>query len=185
MSPLAKLLLDLGPLGAFFIANKFGGLMTATIALIVVTALCLTISYIKEKKISPMPLVTGVAVGVFGGLTLYLHDETFIKIKPTLVNLLFATLLIGGVLVKRPPLKYLLSSALSLTPHGWKMLSFRWGLFFIFLAAVNEVVWRNSSTEFWVSFKVFGMMSLTLLFTFTQWPLIKREMVEEAPKSLP
>ncbi|MBV8938859.1 MAG: septation protein A [Alphaproteobacteria bacterium] len=174
MHPALKLALDLAPLAAFFIGFRLGGLMAATAALLVITALALAVSYIKEKKISPMPLLTGGLVAVFGGLTLALHDEVFIKMKPTLLNTLFAVLLLGGVYLRRPALKYLLGSAIRMDAAGWRILSLRWALFFLFLAGLNEVVWRNFPTEFWVNFKVFGMFSLTLLFTLLQIPLMKR-----------
>ena len=175
-----QLLLDLGPLAAFFITYKYVGLIEATAALVVATLLSLVYTYIKTKKIAPMPLITGVMVTVFGGLTIWLNDEQFIKIKPTIVNLLFAAILLGGLLFKKPLLKYALGSALQMKDAGWIKLSFRWGIFFIFLAGLNEFIWRSFSTDFWVNFKVFGMMSLTLLFTLAQIPLMKRYMIDNA-----
>lgn len=179
MNHTLRLALDLGPLMVFFLAYRFAGLLAATASLIAATALSLSVTYAKEKRIAPMPLVSGVAVAVFGGLTLMLDNELFIKMKPTLVNLIFATILLGGLYFKKPMLKLLLSEAMTLTEEGWRKLSFRWGVFFIFLAGVNEFVWRHFSTDFWVSFKVFGMFTLTLLFTFSQIPLIKKHWVEE------
>ena len=178
MPPALRFALDMAPLATFFVVYRLAGLMAATAALIAVTALALMIGYWKERKIAPMPLVTGAAVAVFGGLTLWLNDELFIKMKPTLVNLLFAAILLGGLACGKPLLKTLLESALSLTERGWRTLSLRWGLYFVFLAGVNEYVWRHFSTEFWVDFKVFGMFSLTLLFTLSQLPLMKREAAE-------
>lgn len=179
MSPFLKLALDLGPLGAFFIAYRLAGLMPATLTLMAATAISLIAGYIMEKKISPMPLITGVAVGVMGGLTLYLDSEMFIKVKPTLVNLLFATILLGGLATGRPMLKYLLGSALQMEDRGWRILSLRWGLFFIFLAGLNEVIWRHFPTDFWINFKVFGMLTLTFAFTLLQFPLMQRYLIEE------
>ncbi len=185
MSPTLRFALDMGPLLVFFLAYRFAGLMAATVALIIFTVLSLAITYALEKRISPMPLVSGVAVAVFGGITLWLHDETFIKIKPTLVNLLFAAILLGGVAFKKPMLKYVLESAVSLKEEGWLLLSKRWGFFFVFLACLNEVIWRNFPTDFWVSFKVFGMFTCTILFTLSQLPLMKKYMVEDAPPKSP
>lgn len=178
MHPLVKLALDLGPLAAFFVAFRLGGLAMATVALIAATLLALIISFLKEKKISPMPLITGAAVGVMGGLTLWLNDELFIKMKPTFVNLLFSVILFGGLLTGRPLMKHLFGSAIALTERGWRALSLRWAVFFVFLAGVNEAVWRHFPTDVWVDFKVFGMLSMTLLFTLAQLPLMKREMVQ-------
>lgn len=175
-----RLALDFGPLFAFFLAYKAAGVLAATAALIACTLLSLGVTYAKERRIAVMPLVSGILVTILGGLTLFLHDETFIKIKPTAVNLLFATCLLGGVFFGKPVLKYLLSDALQISDEGWRKLSLRWGLFFVFLAALNEIVWRHSSTDFWVNFKVFGMFSLSMLFTLSQIPLIKRYWVEPA-----
>lgn len=169
-----KLLLDIGPLAAFFLAHRLYGLFAATAAIMCCTLLSLAITYWIEKKIAVMPLVSGVVIAVFGTLTLVLHDDTFIKMKPTLVNLIFASILLGGVYFKKPLLKYVMESALSLSEEGWRLLSIRWGLYFIFLAGLNEYIWRNFSEDFWVNFKVFGMMTLTILFTLAQLPLIKK-----------
>lgn len=178
MHPTLRSALDIGPLFVFFVAYRVWGLMAATAALIVFTALSLIITYLLEKRVAVMPLVSGLAVAVFGGLTLWLNDETFIKVKPTLVNLLFSSILLGGVLARKPLLKYALGSALQLSDEGWRKLSLRWGLYFLFLAGLNEVIWRNFSVDFWVNFKVFGMFTLTILFTLCQLPLIKRHWTE-------
>lgn len=174
MNPKLKMLLDIAPLAVFFIAYRFAGVFAATAAIMVSTLLSLAITYCYEKKISIMPLVSGLVITVFGTLTLILHDDVFIKMKPTLVNLIFASLLLGGLYFKKSLLKYVLESALVLSEEGWRILSLRWGLFFIFLAGLNEFIWRNFSTDFWVNFKVFGMFSLTIIFTFLQVPLIKK-----------
>jgi intracellular septation protein len=180
MNPKLKLVLDLGPLLVFFVAYRFAGLLAATAALMVFTLASLALTYALERKIAIMPLVSGVAVAVFGGATLLLEDELFIKMKPTLVNLLFSAILLGGLAYGKPLMKYLLGEAMSLTERGWRLLSRNWGLFFLFLAALNEVIWRHFPTDFWVNFKVFGMFTLTLLFTACQFPMIKREWVEES-----
>lgn len=174
-----QLLLDLGPLAAFFITYKTVGLIEATAALVIATIASLAYTYAKTKKIAPMPLVTGVMVTVFGILTIWLNDEYFIKIKPTIVNLLFAAILLVGLWFKKPLLKMALGSAMELEDRGWEILSKRWGLYFIFLAALNELIWRNFSTDFWVNFKVFGMFAITIAFTCVQIPLIKRYLIEE------
>lgn len=169
-----RLFLDFFPLAAFFIAFKLGGLMVATAALMVCSLISLAITYLKDRKIALNPLISGIVITIFGGLTLALHDDAFIKMKPTLVNLLFAAILIGGLAMKKPLLKPLLDSALQLSDRGWKLLSLRWALFFIFLAGLNECIWRNFPLDFWVNFKVFGMLPLTLIFMACQYPLILR-----------
>lgn len=179
MSQKLRFALDFGPLLAFFAAYQAAGLMAATVTLILCTLGALAFLYAKERKVAITPLVTGIAVTVFGGLTLLLQDETFIKIKPTLVNLLFAIILFIGLATGRPLLKYLLESAFRLDEQGWRLLTRRWAFFFVALAALNEVIWRNFSTDFWVSFKVFGMLTATIAFTLAQIPLISRHMVEE------
>lgn len=174
MNSKLKFLLDIGPLAVFFLAYKFAGVFAATAAIMVTTIISLIVTYWIEKKIAIMPLVSGVIIAIFGTLTLMLQDEQFIKMKPTLVNLIFASILLGGIYFKKPLLKYVLESALELSDEGWRILSLRWGLFFIFLAVLNEFIWRNYPTDFWVNFKVFGMLTLTMLFTLLQIPLIKK-----------
>jgi intracellular septation protein len=134
----------------------------------------LVASWILIRRVPIMPLVTGVVVLIFGGLTLYLQDEHFIKLKPTIVNLLFAGTLLGGLMFGKSFLEIVFDSAFDLTEEGWRKLTFRWGLFFLFLAVLNEVVWRNFSTDFWVAFKVWGVFPLTFLFALCQFPLIQR-----------
>lgn len=146
----------------------------ATGVLIGCTALTLAITYYLERKIALNPLISGIVIAFFGGLTIALHDDTFIKMKPTLVNLLFAAILLGGLLKKKSLLKPLLGTALHLTDRGWNILSFRWGIFFIVLAMLNEYIWRNYREAFWVNFKVFGMLPLTMLFMACQYPLIMK-----------
>jgi len=175
LHPTAKLILDFAPLALFFIAYKLGGVMAATIALMAATLISISVIYAVERTLALAPLITGVVVMVMGGLTIALNDPIFIKIKPTLVNLLFAVILLGGVFIyKRGLLKYVLDVAFSLTDAGWLLLSRRWGFFFVFLAGLNEVIWRHFSTEFWVSFKVFGMFTLTIAFAISQLKLLER-----------
>ncbi|MGH6859202.1 MAG: septation protein A, partial [Phyllobacterium sp.] len=125
-----------------------------------------------------MPLVSGIVVLIFGTLTLYLHNETFIKMKPTIVNALFGVILLGGLFFGKALLGYVFDSAFKLNAEGWRKLTLRWGIFFLFLAVLNEVVWRSFSTDFWVAFKVWGTMPITLLFTFSQMPLIMKYAAE-------
>ena len=179
MKPALKPILDFGPLLAFFITFKAAGLATATLILIVATLATLAALYLLERKLAMAPLVTAIVVTVFGGLTLYLKDESFIKMKPTLIYLIFASLLLGGLALGKPMLKYIFGHTLPLAEAGWFRLSLRWGLFFLLLAALNEFVRRNYSTDMWVDFKVFGALGLTILFTLAQYPLIRKYWVEE------
>lgn len=175
LPPAVKLLLDFAPLGVFFIAYKLGGVMIATGCLLAVTALCLGAIYVVERKIALAPLITGGIVAVFGTLTLLLNDEAFIKIKPTLINLIFAAILLTGVYgFKRGLLNHVLGLAVQLTDEGWLVLSRRWGFFFLFLAALNELMWRSFPTDIWVNFKVFGMFTLTMLFAVAQVKVMEK-----------
>lgn len=175
LNPTFKLILDFAPLAVFFIAYKLGGVMAATIALMAATAISMAVVYAVERTLALAPLITGVVVMVMGGLTVALHDPGFIKIKPTVVNLVFASILLGGVVfARRGLLKYVLDVAFSLSDAGWLILSRRWGFFFVFLAGLNEIIWRNFSEDFWVSFKVFGMFTLTILFAISQFRLVAR-----------
>ncbi len=194
-----KLILELGPLITFFVVNAraeawgFAELapfstiepstvpiMAATGAFMLATVAALTVSLIAYRKVPVMPLISGVIVIVFGGLTLYLQNDTFIKMKPTIVNLVFAATLLGGLFVfRRPLLGIVFGSVFQIDDEGWWKLSLRWGLFFLVLAALNEIVWRNFSTDTWVTFKVFGTMPLTILFTLSQLPLLQKHAVPQ------
>ncbi|MEQ8369602.1 MAG: septation protein A [Alphaproteobacteria bacterium] len=169
-----RLALDLGPLAVFFIVFQMSGLFAATAAFMVAVSLALGLTWLATRRIAVTPLVTGIVVIVMGGLTLALDSEVFIKLKPTLVNLAFAMVLLGGYGLGRSPIRVVLDSALSLDDAGWRHLTLRWGLFFLFLAALNEAVWRSQTTEIWVSFKVFGMLPLTLAFAVAQARLVMR-----------
>ncbi|MBO9421820.1 MULTISPECIES: septation protein A [Stappiaceae] len=194
LSPLLKLALELGPLGVFFLFNSRGEqiaesfpvlkavgepIFLATAAFMVAITISLVVSLSLTKRLPIMPLVSGVVVIVFGALTLWLHDELFIKLKPTIVNSLFGAILLGGLFFGKALLGYVFDSAFKLTDEGWRKLTFRWGVFFFVLAAINEIVWRSFSTDFWVSFKVFGVMPITLIFTLTQLPLIQKHAIVE------
>jgi intracellular septation protein len=203
LSPGLKLLLDLGPLLVFFFANsrpqvfapllarfmpetmlagEHAGIFVATAVFIPAILLALAISYALTRHIAVMPVVTAVIVVVFGGLTLALQNETFIKLKPTLVYLLFAATLLGGLVFKKPLLGMVFDSVFNLTDEGWRKLTLRWGLFFVVLAVLNEIVWRNFSTDAWVNFKVFGFLPITMVFAAAQFPLLQRYAVPETPE---
>ncbi|MGH6954688.1 MAG: septation protein A [Alphaproteobacteria bacterium] len=179
MNPFVRLFVDVGPLAAFFVAYARAGIMTATAAFMVATVIALAIGYLLERRVARMPLVSGVVVMLFGGLTLVLEDETFIKLKPTIVYLVFAGTLAGGLAAGRYLLRSLLEVAFRLNDEGWRRLSVRWAFFFLAMAALNEAVWRTLSTDAWVTLKVFGFLPLTLLFAAAQIPLIRRTMVRE------
>jgi intracellular septation protein len=173
-SPGVKLLVELGPLLVFFGVNAAYGIYAATAAFMVVTLLSLGFALWRYRKVPIMPLVSGVVVLVFGTLTLYLQDDTFIKLKPTLVYLIFALVLGVGLWFRKPLLELLLGSAFNLSEEGWRKLTVRWVVFFVAMAVVNEIVWRNFSTDAWVSFKAFGFLPITFLFALAQMPLIRR-----------
>jgi intracellular septation protein len=170
----AKLAIELGPLLVFFGTNATAGIYAATAVFMVATLIALGVAWWRYHKLPVMPLVSGAVVLVFGGLTLYLRDETFIKLKPTIVYLVFAVLLGAGLLLRKPVLELLLGPVFNITDEGWRKLTVRWACFFIAMAVVNELVWRNVSTDVWVSFKAFGFLPLTFLFAFAQMPLMQR-----------
>lgn len=172
--PLLKFLLELGPLVVFFIVNARADIFWGTGCFVAATIVSLTASRILFGKIPMMPLVSGVFVIVFGSLTLYLQDELFIKLKPTIVNVIFAGILFSGLLFGHSLLKYLFGDVFALTAKGWQKLTFRWACFFVFLAVLNEVAWRLLSTDAWVSFKLFGIMPITMAFAIAQVGLLKR-----------
>lgn len=173
-NPLVKLVLEVGPLAAFFLTNAKAGIFWATAVFMVAIAVSIAGTWRLEGKVPTLPLVTGVFVLVFGGLTLILQDELFIKLKPTIVNGLFAALLLGGLAFRRNFLKMLLHQVFPMTDDGWRLLTVRWAGFFILLAVLNEFVWRNYTTDAWVNFKVFGIMPLTILFSLLQLPTMQR-----------
>lgn len=172
--PLAKTLLEIGPLVVFFIANSQAGIFWGTAIFMVATAVALAVSRTMFGRLPIMPLVSGFFVLAFGGLTLILQDELFIKLKPTIVNLLFATALFGGLYFNYPIFKVLFGEVFSLRDQGWRILTFRWATFFLFLAALNEIVWRSFSTSFWISFKAWGIIPITMIFAVCQIGVLKR-----------
>ena len=179
MKSIYKLLIDIGPLAIFFIFYSKSGLQASILPFMIATVIAVLFSYILEKKIPIMPTVGAGIVLVFGGLTIYFDNEVFFKMKPTIINILFAAILYGGIMIKKPLLKILLGAALKLKEEGWRILTLRWIGFFIALAILNEIVWRTQSTDVWVNFKVFGILPITFLFTMIQFPLIKKFQVED------
>lgn len=182
---LIKLALELGPLVVFFIMNGRADIFVATAWFMGAMVLSLALSWLILKKIAVMPLVTGVVVLVFGGLTLWLQDDTFIKVKPTITNTLFAAVLLGGLLFGQSLLKYVFGDVYKLRPEGWWKLTLNWGLFFVVLAVLNEIVWRNFPTDFWVAFKVWAIMPLTVVFSMTQLPLLNKYAPAAEPVKVP
>jgi intracellular septation protein len=170
---------EYGPLALFFVVYLSNGLMPATAVLLAATAVGLALSWLFLRRLPWLPVVAAAGVGIFGGLTLWFQDDTFIKMKPTIVNLIFAAILLGGLVVNKLPLQKVLGKSITVDEAGWRALSLRWGLFFILLAALNEAVWRTQSEEFWVGFKVFGLIGLTVLFSVSQLPLIRRHWTGE------
>jgi intracellular septation protein len=177
--PIVRLLLEMGPLGVFFITYTRSDIFTATAVFVPLILVTLGISWRLTRRLPKMAAVTAVMVTVFGGLTLWLQDETFIKMKPTIVNLIFAAGLGWGMLRNRSYLKDLMGETMPLTDEGWRIFTGRWALFFLAMAAVNEVVWRSLTETDWVTFKTFGSPVLTFVFVMTQFPLLKKHAVEE------
>lgn len=169
-----KLAIELGPLLVFFAGNAVAGIYAGTASFMAATLISLAVARLRYHKLPVMPLISGVIVFAFGGLTLYLHDDTFIKLKPTIVYSLFAVLLAAGLMLKKPLLELLFGPVFTLTEEGWRKLTLRWTVFFVAMAIVNEIVWRNFSTDAWVSFKAFGFLPLTFLFAVAQVPLLQR-----------
>lgn len=193
INPGLKLALELGPVILFVLAYNFGepyapllGLPEAvhkpiflgTLVLMVATPIAIAVSYILTRKIPAMPLVTLVVVMIFGAITIYTQDAFFKKIQPTIVNTIFGAVLIGGMVFGKSFLKTVMDQAFAIDEEGWTKLTWRWGYFFLFLAVVNEIVWRNFSESFWVSFKLWGMTSLSFLFILSQMPLLMRHSTE-------
>lgn len=171
---------EFGPVVLFFAAYWIYDLRVAIAVLMAATAVALAVSLTVTRRVPWMPLITAAVVGVFGGLTLWFEDETFFKMKPTIVQALFSAVLLGGLATGRPLLKPLLGAAWPMDDTGWRRLSLRFALFFAAMAGLNEAVWRTQSTDFWVTFKVFGLIGLTLVFTLAQMPLMTRHRLPEA-----
>jgi intracellular septation protein len=199
LNPFAKLGLDLGPLILFFYANakpalflplvapffpaiaadgERAGIFVATAVFMVAVVVSLIVSYILIRRLPLMPVVSAVIVVVFGGLTLMLHNDTFIKMKPTIIYVLFGAVLLGGLIFRKPLLEMVFDSVFHLNEQGWRILTMRWSLFFFAMAVLNEIVWRTMSTDAWASFKVFGVMPLTFVFAMLQYPVLTKYAVE-------
>jgi intracellular septation protein len=174
LNPLLKIVLDLGPLVLFFAANARFHLFVATGVFMGAVLVALAVTYVLTRHLPLMPVVTAIIVVVFGGLTLILQDELFIKLKPTIIYVLFGIVLLGGLAFGKPLLGVVFDSLFHLTDEGWRKLTLRWGLFFLALAVLNELVWRTQSTDVWVAFKVFGVVPLNFLFGMLQYPLMTR-----------
>ena len=201
LNPSLKLALDIGPLLLFFVANskpalfapivapllptgitagEHGGIFVATAVFMTTIVIALVISYALTRHLPIMPLITALIVLIFGSLTLLLQDEVFIKLKPTIIYLLFGGVLLGGLAFGKPLLGIVFDSVFHLSEEGWRKLTLRWAAFFFALAALNEIVWRTQTTDFWVGFKVFGVLPLTFLFAAAQFPLMSKYAVPEA-----
>jgi intracellular septation protein len=203
LNPFLKLALEMGPLILFFFANsrpalfaplvgpllpaavasgEHVGIFAATAVFMVAILVALVVSYALTRHLPVMAMVTAIVVLVFGSLTLVLQDETFIKMKPTIIYVLFGGLLIGGLAFNKPLLAIVFDAVFDLTPEGWRKLTLRWAIFFLALAVLNEIVWRTQTTDFWVSFKVFGVVPLTFVFAAFQYPLLQRYATQESTK---
>ena len=175
-----KFIVDFCPLIVFFLLYKFYGIRHATIGIMVATLMTTLVSFYLEKKISYLPFFTFLLIAVFGGITIYSGDTKFIKMKPTAINLLFFFVLMGGVMMNKGLLQYIFSQSLQMSEKSWIIFSKRWALFFLFVAGLNELIWRNFSENFWVNFKVFGILLLTFTFLLTQLKFISQHKIEES-----
>ena len=182
MSQGLKLVIEMGPLIAFFAGNWFGGIFVGTGVFMVATIIALAVSWSLTRKIAMVPLVSAVFVALFGALTLYLQSDLFIKVKVTLITALFGAVQLGGAAFGKSYLKLVMGEAMKLTEAAWRTLSIRWGVFFFAMAALNEVVWRTFSTDQWVDFKVFGLLPLTLVFAVANAPYMSKHMIEDEAK---
>ena len=177
-----KLLVEMGPLAAFFLGNWIGGIFWGTGIFMAATVAALAVSWTLTRKVAMVPLVSAIFVAIFGALTLWLHSDLFIKVKVTMINALFGAILLGGAAFGRNYLKLVMGEAMTLPEFAWRTLTIRWGLFFLCLAGLNEIVWRSVSTDHWVNFKVFGLLPLTLVFALANAPYMSKHMIEQDTK---
>lgn len=193
LSPGLRMAIDFGPLATFFAANalapepKLMKVLVATTAFVIATVIAMILSWAKSGRVSPMLWISGGLVVVFGGLTLWFRDQTFIQVKPTIVYAMFAIILTYGLVSGRPLLKMLLETAYpGLNDTGWRKLTINWAIFFAGMAALNEIVWRTQSWDFWVGFKLWGAIPMTILFAMANIPmLMKHGLTAEAAKDSP
>jgi intracellular septation protein len=183
-------LVDYGGLAAFLIAfvyfrlsgvDQSDALMQATWALVAGSAVALAIGFVVERRIAPFPLIGGVAALFFGMLALFFHDPRLLQIKPTVMNTVFGVLLLGGLVLRKNPLKLLMGEAIQMPDAGWRKLTLHYGLFFLALAALNEVVWRTQSYDTWVGFRFPGILVITVIFSFAQVPLMMKYAKTDEP----
>ena len=179
MKSITKLFVDIGPLAVFFIFYIRGDLQSAILPFMIATVIAVLFSYIVEKKIPIMPSVAAIIILVFGGLSIYFENEIFFKMKPTIINFLFAIILYVGIVINKPILQQLFAGTLKLQNEGWSILTKRWIGFFIVLGVLNEIVWRTQPTDIWVNFKVFGILPITFIFTLAQFSIIKKYQIED------
>ncbi len=185
LDPKLKFVLELGPLALFFLFYWRFDIFIATAVTMAAALASLAVSWIKLRRLPMMPMVTAAIVLVFGGLGLIFHNDTFIKIKPTALYTLFSAALFFGIAFRRPILQIMFDGALHLTEAGWRILTWRWAFFFLFLAVLNEAVWRTQTTQVWVAFKSFGFLPLTLAFALAQTPAILKHETKDAPEEEP
>jgi intracellular septation protein len=181
LNPLVKLAVDIGPLVLFFAVNARFGIFAGTAVFMAAVLAALFVTYALIRRWPIMPLVSAVIVLVFGSLTIVLHDDTFIKVKPTIIYGLFGAVLVAGYLLNKPFLAIVFDSMFHLTDEGWRKLTLRWAAFFFAAAVLNEVVWRTQSTDFWLNFKLFGFVPLTFVFAALQYPMMMRHAIEPTP----
>jgi intracellular septation protein len=182
MNPIVKIIIEVGPLMSFFLGNWMAGIFWGTGIFMGATVVALLLSWLLTRRFAVMPLISAGFVAVFGILTLWLHDEIFIKVKVTLINALFGILLLGGLFFGQTFLKLVMGEAIKMTEQGWRSLTIRWGIFFLCIALVNEVVWRSVSTDTWVNFKV-ALLPLDLVFALSQAPMMTKHMIQDDPKA--
>ncbi len=182
LPPALKFVLELGPLALFFLTYSKFGIFAATGVMMASVLVTLSVSYWKLRRIPIMPLVTAAMVLIFGGLTFYFNDSTFIKVKVTIINALFALALFFGLAFRKPMLQIMFDGALKLTEEGWRLLTWRWAWFFVALAVVNEIVWRTQPESYWALYKSFGALPLTVIFALAQAPLIMKHEAKDAPE---
>ena len=182
LHPALKIALEMGPLALFFFANARFGIFTATAVFMVAVIAALGLSWMLARRLAVVPLVSAAVVLVFGGLTIVLQDDLFIKLKPTILNTLFGSMLLVGLVFRKSFLALVFDGVINLTEEGWKKLTVRWALFLLVLAVLNELIWRTQTTDFWVAFKVFGILPLTVVFSALQYPLMMRYAIEK-PKA--